>query len=28
VNRANLRELVGVITQRDVLERYRDFGGE
>jgi CBS domain-containing protein len=28
VNRANLRELVGVITQHDVLERYRDFGGE
>ena len=28
VNRANLRELVGVVTQRDVLERYRDFGGE
>ncbi len=28
VNRANLRELDGVITQRDVLERYRDFGGE
>jgi CBS domain-containing protein len=28
VNRANLRELEGVITQRDVLERYRDFGGE
>jgi CIC family chloride channel protein len=28
VNRANLRELDGVITERDVLERYRDFGGE
>jgi chloride channel protein, CIC family len=28
VNRANLGELEGVITQRDVLERYRDFGGE
>jgi CIC family chloride channel protein len=28
VNRANLRELEGVIKQRDVLERYRDFGGE
>ncbi|HEY1767920.1 MAG TPA: chloride channel protein [Terracidiphilus sp.] len=28
VNRANLRELEGVITQHDVLERYRDFGGE
>jgi len=28
VNRANLRELEGVITQRDVLERYRAFGGE
>ncbi|HKF47348.1 MAG TPA: chloride channel protein [Terracidiphilus sp.] len=28
VNRANLRELEGVITQRDVLDRYRDFGGE
>lgn len=28
VNRANLSELEGVITQRDVLERYRDFGGE
>ncbi len=28
VNRANLRELDGAITQRDVLERYRDFGGE
>lgn len=28
VNRANLKELDGVITQRDVLERYRDFGGE
>jgi chloride channel protein, CIC family len=28
VNRANLRELEGVISQRDVLERYRDFGGE
>jgi chloride channel protein, CIC family len=28
VNRANLRELEGVITERDVLERYRAFGGE
>ncbi len=28
VNRANLKELEGVITQRDVLERYRDFGEE
>lgn len=28
VNRANLRELEGVISQRDVLDRYRDFGGE
>ncbi len=28
VNRANLRKLEGVITQRDVLDRYRDFGGE
>lgn len=28
VNRANLGELEGVITQRDVLERYRDFSGE
>src|SRR5581483_3219453 len=28
VNRANLRALEGVITQHDVLERYRDFGGE
>jgi CIC family chloride channel protein len=28
VNRANLRKLEGVVTQRDVLERYRDFGGE
>jgi chloride channel protein, CIC family len=28
VHRADLRELEGVITQRDVLERYRDFGGE
>jgi len=28
INRANLSELEGVITQRDVLERYRDFGGE
>jgi chloride channel protein, CIC family len=28
VNRADLSELEGVITQRDVLERYRDFGGE
>ena len=28
VNRADLCKLEGVITQRDVLERYRDFGGE
>ncbi len=28
VNRANLRKLEGVISQRDVLDRYRDFGGE
>lgn len=28
VNRANLKELEGVITQRDVLERYRDYGEE
>jgi CIC family chloride channel protein len=28
VNRANLGKLEGIITQRDVLERYRDFGGE
>lgn len=28
VHRADMRELEGVITQRDVLERYRDFGGE
>jgi CIC family chloride channel protein len=28
VNRANLRKLEGILTQRDVLERYRDFGGE
>ncbi len=28
VNRANLRKLEGVISQRDVLERYRDFAGE
>ena len=28
VNRANLKELEGVITQRDVLERYREFGEE
>ncbi len=28
VNRANLRKLEGVISQRDVLARYRDFGGE
>ena len=28
VNRAKLSELEGMITQRDVLERYRDFGGE
>ena len=26
VSRANFRKLEGVITQRDVLERYRDFG--
>jgi CIC family chloride channel protein len=28
VNRANLRKLEGVISQSDVLERYRDFAGE
>ena len=28
VNRANFRKLEGAISQRDVLERYRDFGGE
>jgi chloride channel protein, CIC family len=28
VNRANLRKLEGVVSQRDVLARYRDFGGE
>jgi chloride channel protein, CIC family len=28
VNRANLRKLDGIITERDVLERYRDFSGE
>ena len=28
VNRANVRELEGVVTKRDVLDRYRDFGGE
>ncbi len=28
VNRANARNLEGVISQRDVLARYRDFGGE
>lgn len=28
VNRADLSELEGLITERDVLERYRDFGGE
>lgn len=28
VNRANLRKLDGVVTERDVLERYRDFSGE
>ena len=28
INRAKLTQLEGVITQRDVLERYRDFGGE
>ena len=27
VNRADLSELEGVVTERDVLERYRDFGG-
>ena len=26
VNRADLSELEGVITEKDVLERYRDFG--
>jgi CIC family chloride channel protein len=26
VNRADLRQLEGVITERDVLERYREFG--
>jgi CIC family chloride channel protein len=26
VNRANFRKLEGVITERDVLERYREFG--
>ena len=26
VNRADLRKLEGVITERDVLERYREFG--
>jgi chloride channel protein, CIC family len=28
VNRADLGKLEGVISQHDVLERYRDFGGE
>lgn len=28
VNRANLRKLDGIVTERDVLERYRDFSGE
>ena len=28
VNRANFRKLEGAISQRDVLARYRDFGGE
>lgn len=28
VSRANFGELEGTITQRDVLARYRDFGGE
>lgn len=28
VNRARLTDLEGIVTQRDVLERYRDFGGE
>jgi len=28
VNRANLSELEGLITERDVLERYREFGEE
>ncbi len=28
VNRADLSEVEGLITERDVLERYRDFGGE
>jgi CIC family chloride channel protein len=27
VNRANLRKIEGVISQRDVLERYRDYDG-
>jgi CBS domain-containing protein len=26
VSRADFQELVGVVTQRDVLERYREFG--
>jgi len=26
VSRANVRQLEGVITQRDVLERYREYG--
>ncbi|HUX28947.1 MAG TPA: CBS domain-containing protein, partial [Terracidiphilus sp.] len=28
VSRADFSKLEGVITERDVLERYRDFGGE
>ena len=28
VSRADLSEVEGLITERDVLERYRDFGGE
>lgn len=26
VSRADIRQLEGVVTQRDVLERYREFG--
>jgi CBS domain-containing protein len=26
VSRADFRKLEGIITQRDVLERYREFG--
>jgi chloride channel protein, CIC family len=26
VNRADFRQLEGVVTERDVLQRYRDFG--